>query len=258
MEHRSLGRHGPDVSVLGFGAFKIGRAEGTKYPAAYPLPEEDEAGRILAGVLDLGITLLDTAPAYGLSEERIGRHLAHRREEFTLSSKVGETFAGGVSRYDFSPEAMRRSVAESLRRLRTDAVDLLLVHSDGHDEERLAGERVPETMLQFKQAGLARQIGFSGKTVAGATAALEWADAIMVAYHAGDTSHDAVMRTAHARGIGVLVKKALASGHRSPAEAIPFAASHPAADCIVVGGLNLQHLAENVRLADEAARHRRD
>ena len=74
MEHRSLGRHGPDVSVLGFGAFKIGRAEGTKYPAAYPLPEEDEAGRILAGVLDLGITLLDTAPAYGLSEERIGRH----------------------------------------------------------------------------------------------------------------------------------------------------------------------------------------
>ena len=258
MEHRTLGRHGQDVSVLGFGAFKIGRAEGIKYPVAYAVPEEDEAARILAGVLDLGITLLDTAPAYGLSEERIGRHLSHRRGEFTLSSKVGETFAGGESRYDFSPEAMRHSVTESLRRLRTDAVDLLLVHSDGKDEPQLAGVRVPETMLALKQAGLARQVGFSGKTVAGATVALGWADAIMVEYHAGDTSHDAVMRSAHDRGIGVLIKKALASGHHPPAEAIPFAAGHPAADCVVVGGLNLRHLAENARLVDAAARHRRD
>lgn len=257
MEHRTLGRRGPDVSVLGFGAFKIGRAEGIKYPAAYTLPDEDEAARILGGVLDLGITLVDTAPAYGLSEARIGRHLAHRREEFVLSSKVGETFSGGVSRYDFSPEAMRQSAAESLRRLRTDAVDLLLVHSDGRDEASLAGDRVPETMLALKQEGLARRIGFSGKTVAGATAALAWADAIMVEYHAADTSHDAVMRTAHDRGVGVLVKKALASGHHDPAEAIPFAASHPAADSVVVGGLNLEHLSRNARLADEAARHRR-
>ncbi len=254
MEHRALGRDGPDVSVLGFGAFKIGRAVGIKYPRPYQLPDEAAAGRVLGGVLDLGVTLIDTAPAYGMSEERIGRHLAHRRDEFVLSTKVGERFEDGVSRYDFTAAAIRRSLETSLRRLRTDAVDVLLVHSDGRDEVALAGERVPETMLALREAGLARRIGFSGKTVAGAEAALPWADVLMVTYHAGDTEHDAVMRRAADAGLGVMVKKALASGHHPPAEAIPFAVRHPAVDCVVVGGLDLGHLAENVRLADAAAR----
>lgn len=253
MEHRPLGRHGPRVSVLGFGAFKIGRAVGAKYPTPYDLPDEDEAARVLGGVLDLGITLIDTAPAYGLSEERIGRHLAHRRSEFVLSTKVGERFEDGVSSYDFSDAGIRRSVASSLQRLQTDAVDLLLVHSDGRDEVTLAAERVPEVMVAMRDAGFAHRIGFSGKTPEAAEAALAWADVIMVTYHAEDTTHDAVMRRAHEAGVGVLVKKALASGHHPPATAIPLAVRHPAVDSVVVGGLNLDHLQTNAELAAAAA-----
>lgn len=254
MEHRALGRRGPDVSVLGFGAFKIGRAVGAKYPRPYDVPDEAAAARVLEGVLELGITLIDTAPAYGMSEERIGRHLAHRRHEFVLCTKVGERFEDGTSSHDFSPGAIRASIEGSLRRLRTEAVDVLLVHSDGRDEVALAGERVPETMLALRDAGLTRLVGFSGKTVAGAEAALPWADVLMVTYHARDTGHDAVMRRAADAGLGVLVKKALASGHHPPAEAIPFAVGHPAVACVVVGGLDLGHLAENAGLADAAAR----
>jgi aryl-alcohol dehydrogenase-like predicted oxidoreductase len=241
------------VSVLGFGAFKIGRAVGVKYPTPYDLPDEDEAARVLGGVLDLGITLIDTAPAYGLSEERIGRHLAHRRSEFVLSTKVGERFEDGVSRYDFSPAAMRHSVETSLRRLRTDAVDLLLVHSDGNDEVALAAERVPDVMLALREEGLTRRIGFSGKTPEAAEAALAWAEVLMVTYHAEDTTHTDVMRRAREAGVGVLVKKALASGHHPPATAIPLAVRHPAVDSVVVGGLNLDHLRTNAELAAAAA-----
>lgn len=252
MDQRPLGRTGLEVSVIGYGAFKIGRAEGIKYPSGYDLPDEAAAARILSGVLDLGVTLIDVAPSYGLAEERIGRALAGRRRDFVLSTKVGERFEHGQSTYDFDDASIRRSVHASLRRLDTDAVDILLVHSDGVDEPAMA-DRVAETMLDLRTAGLARCVGFSGKTPEGTRAALSWADVVMVTYHAGDDSHDAVMREAHTAGAGVLIKKALASGHLPAAEAIPRAAGHPAAASVVVGGLNLDHLAENIRLAAGAA-----
>ncbi|MFK7959294.1 MAG: aldo/keto reductase [Phycisphaerales bacterium] len=251
MDQRPLGRTGLEVGVVGYGAFKIGRAEGIKYPTGYALPDEDAAARLLHRVLDLGVNLIDVAPSYGVAEERIGNALAGRRHEFVLSTKVGEQFASGHSTYAFDDASIRRSVATSLRRLRTDAVDILLVHSDGIDEEAMAG-RVAETMLDLQSAGLARFVGFSGKHAAGTRAALAWADVVMVTYHAGDDSHAAVMDEAAEAGVGVLIKKALASGHLPPAEAIPFAAAHPAASSLVIGGLNLDHLAENIRLATSA------
>ena len=133
MERRPLGRTGLEVSPLGFGAFKIGRNEGIKYPQPYPIPSDEEVARLLDGILDMGINLIDTAPAYGTSEERIGQCLASRRSDYILSSKAGEVWKDGHSHYDFSPEAIRRSVEESLRRLQTDHLDLLLLHSDGSD-----------------------------------------------------------------------------------------------------------------------------
>src|ERR1700753_3497434 len=89
----------PPVSSLGFGSFKIGRNVGVKYPSAYDLPSDAEVDRLLNGVLDLGCNLIDTAPAYGLSEERIGRSIGHRRDEFILSTKVGESFEDGRSMF---------------------------------------------------------------------------------------------------------------------------------------------------------------
>src|SRR5687768_3221126 len=102
MEQRQLVRDAPPVSVIAFGAFKIGRNEKIKYPAGYKLPTFEEAQRLLNAVLDLGINYIDTAPAYGHSEEWIGRALTGRRGDFLLSTKVGETFEQGQSIWDYS------------------------------------------------------------------------------------------------------------------------------------------------------------
>src|SRR5205814_2753133 len=107
--------------------FKIGRNEKIKYAQNYPLPTDVETAKLLNGVLDLGINLIDTAPAYGLSEERIGKHLAKRRPEFILSTKAGESFENGNSTYDFSPPGIAKSVERSLKRLKTDHVDFLFL-----------------------------------------------------------------------------------------------------------------------------------
>ena len=246
---RPLGRTGLSVSPLAFGAFKIGRNEKIKYARQYALPSEEESAALLNAVLDLGINLIDTAPAYGLSEERIGRHASHRRAEFILSTKVGETFENGVSTYDFSRDAVERSVARSLRRLRTDAVDLLLIHSGADDLRLLTETDVVETLLSLKQRGMTRFVGLSGKAPAAASHALSWADALMIEYHPDDRSHEQVLSEAAKRGVAVLVKKPLASGSLPPARAIPFVLQNAAVSTLVIGGLNVGHIRENLRLA---------
>ncbi len=249
-----LGDRAVAVAPIGFGAFKIGRNQSIKYPHDYALPDDAEAGRILDGVLELGINWIDTAPAYGASEERIGRHLHTRRDEFVLSTKVGETFDEGRSHYDFSRSAVQESVARSLRRLRTDVLDVVFVHSDGRDETIQRQTDVVETLQDLKSAGATRAIGFSGKTVAGARLALEWADVLMVAYNAADRSHEAVIAEAGRRGVPVIVKKGLASGHLPPEHAIRFVLGHPDVTLLLVGSLNLQHLREDLRIAAETLR----
>jgi aryl-alcohol dehydrogenase-like predicted oxidoreductase len=257
MNFRPLGRTGLAVSPLGFGAFKIGRNQNVKYPSGYELPDDAAVDRLLSGVLDAGINLIDTAPAYGLSEERIGRAISHRREEFVLCTKVGETFtvdADGrpVSTYDFSEATVRASVERSLKRLRTDAIDVLLLHSDGRDLFILQQTDAVEALLRLKQEGLVRFIGLSGKTAAGHHAALDWADVIMAEYHAGNRGEEVVIAEAAAAGIGVLVKKGLAAGHLEPGPAIRFVLSNPDVSSLVVGGLNLDHIRENVEIARSA------
>lgn len=255
MTHRSLGRTGLSVSRIGFGAFKIGRNQKVKYPRGYNLPDDGEVARLLNGVLDAGINLIDTAPAYGTSEQRIGRAIGHRREEFVLCSKVGETFAldpardpagEPVSQYHFSAAAIRRSVEKSLRRLRTDRLDLLLLHSDGRDLYLQRQTAAVESLLRLKEAGLVRYIGLSGKTAAGHTAALDWADVVMVEYHLGRRSEEVVISEAAAAGVGVLVKKGLAAGHLPPEPAIRFVLSNENVSSMVIGGLNLEHIQRNV------------
>lgn len=249
MVHRRLGRTGRHVSPIGFGAFKIGRNQGIKYASTYDLPDEDAVAALLEGVLEIGINLIDTAPAYGLSEERVGRALAARRHEFVLSTKAGELFQNGQSTYDFTSSGIRRSVQRSLRRLRTDCVDLLLIHSDGNDADILERSDAVETLLELRDAGLAQAVGFSGKTVEGTRSALVWADAIMVEYHADDRSHEPVIEEAGAADVGVIVKKGLASGRLAPEVALPFLLANPNVASVVIGGLNLEHLRQNVALA---------
>jgi aryl-alcohol dehydrogenase-like predicted oxidoreductase len=248
--HRRLGRSDHLVSPIGFGAFKIGRNEGIKYPAPYDLPDEAAVARLLNAVLDLGINYVDTAPAYGLSEQRIGRAVAHRRSEYVLSTKVGETRQAGRSTYDFSSAAVRASVERSLRHLGTDAVDLLYIHSDGNDLAILERTDAVPTLEALRSAGMVRAIGLSAKTVEGARAALTWADALMVEYHLDDPSAAAVIAEAAAADVGVVVKKGLASGHLDPAESVRFVLGTAGVASLVVGSLSIDHLKDNVRVAE--------
>ena len=254
MTPRPLGRTGLSVSPVSLGAFKVGRNRGIKYPSGYPLPTDAEADRLLNAALDLGVTLIDTAPAYGLSERRVGRFLSRRRGEFKLCTKVGETWGVGpdgrpAGRYDYSRTAILKSVVSSLRALRTDAVDLLLIHSDGRD--RFIQERTDavESLRDLKRRGLCRFIGMSGKTPAGCAAALNWADAVMVEYHADDASHGPVMAEAARRGAGVLVKKALAAGRHDPAAAVRSGLAGPGVSSLVIGTASASNLAANVATA---------
>lgn len=249
MDPRPLGNTKLEVTPIGFGAFKIGRNEGAKYPLQYALPDDREVERLLNGVLDSGVNYIDTAPAYGLSEERIGRAVGHRRSEFLLGTKVGEEFQNGQSRYDFSAPAVRMSVERSLRLLRTDVLDIVWVHAHRDDVSILNETDVVNELIELKDRGGVRAIGFSGKTVEAASMAISWADVIMVEYHLEDESHASVMKKAADRGIGVVVKKGLASGRLDPQKAIEHVLRNSSVTSLVIGTLNLTHLQDAVHYA---------
>ncbi len=257
MELRPLGATGFRVSPLGLGTVKFGRSQGVKYPRAFELPSDRDALTLLEAAWDLGINLLDTAPAYGTSEERLGRLLRQCRREWVIVTKVGEEFHGGVSHYDFSAVATRTSVERSLRRLGVEALDAVLIHSSGDDLGILAREGVLSTLLDLKQAGLVRAVGMSSKTIAGGLRAVECCDLVMVTYNLRQREELPVIRAARAAGKGVLIKKGLLSGHLDQtAGSDPVLASlqliyaEPGVSSVVVGTLDPAHLRADVAVAE--------
>jgi aryl-alcohol dehydrogenase-like predicted oxidoreductase len=246
---------GRDVAPIAFGSFKIGRNEGIKYAQGYALPPPAESRALLHAVFDLGVDIVDTAPAYGLAETRIGQAVVARRDSVVIATKVGERFADGRSEYDFSRAGVERSICESMRRLCTDRLDVVHVHSDGSDLAILRDGGALDALDSARARGHVGVIGFSPKTVDGATACL--ADprigSLMVEYHPRNTSMSPVMDRCLAAGVSVLVKKPLASGAIAPAEAIPFVLAHPAVTAAVVGSLRIDHLREIARLAGMAS-----
>ncbi len=113
---RAFGDTGLTVSALGFGAGHVGS----------PDQDEQTIGRLLNEVVDAGITLIDTARGYGLSEERIGRHLSHRRDEIVISTKVGYDIPGHE---DWRGPTITAGVEAALQRLQTDYLDIVHLHS---------------------------------------------------------------------------------------------------------------------------------
>ncbi|MCY1259491.1 voltage-dependent potassium channel beta subunit [compost metagenome] len=256
--HRPLGSTGLKVSPLGLGTVKLGRDQGVKYPSGFRIPDDREAADLLALARELGINLIDTAPAYGRSEERLGPLLRGQRDAWVIVSKVGEEFDGGLSRFDFSGEHTRFSVERSLKRLETDHIDLVMVHSDGNDLEILENTAAYETLARLKEEGLIRAFGFSGKTVEGGLLALQRGDCAMVTYNLAEQAEKPVLDYAHAHGRGILVKKALASGHACLAPGVdPVRASfelvfgHPGVTSAIVGTISPLHLSHNVTVAAE-------
>ncbi len=262
MEMRPLGSTGLVVSVIGLGTVKLGRDQGVKYPGGTRIPSDDEARSLIKSAADLGITLIDTAPAYGTSEARLGALLAGQRERWTIVTKVGEEFEGGVSRFDFSAAAVRASVERSLARLRTDRVECVLIHSDGVIENSPGFDETIDELEKLKARGLVQYFGASTKTVPGGLRSLDRCDVVMVTLNLAAKDDLQVIAEAKKRNKGVLIKKALASGHAAVGGAgagaagfgpdpvvasLRFAIGTPGVSSVIVGTTSPVHLAENCR-----------
>lgn len=254
LPQRALGATDIEVSVLGLGTVKLGRDQGVKYPAHFRIPDDGEARDLLALARDLGINLIDTAPAYGNSEERLGPLMKGQRDHWVICSKVGEEFVDGESQFDFSPAHTRFSIERSLRRLDTDRIDLVLVHSDGNDETIIREHGTLEALADLKQEGKIRAFGMSTKTVAGGLLAAQHSDCVMVTWNHADQSEVAVVDYCREHNKGVLIKKALASGHlgggEDPVEsALRMILGHSGVSSVIVGTINPHHLRANVAAA---------
>jgi len=250
LQYRPLGNTGMTVSLLGLGTVKLGRDQQVRYPHAFRIPDDAEAAALLDCATELGINLLDTAPAYGTSEARLGRLLRGRRSRWLVCTKVGEIFEDGRSRYDFSPEHVRRSVERSLERLASDYLDIVLIHSDGHDREILTQLGTLQALQELKRAGLVRAVGISHKSADGAACAIEvGCDVIMAVLNPDERAEASVIARAGVAGCGVLIKKALASGHAAP-QSLQFVAAQPGVSSIIVGTIDPRHLKENAALLD--------
>lgn len=245
MEYRPLGRTDMQVSLLGLGTVKLGRDQQVRYAEPFSIPDDVQVTRLLALAQELGINLIDTAPAYGDSEERLGRLLPGPRDDWLICTKVGEEFTDGNSRFDFSAVHVRRSVERSLTRLHTDYLDIVLIHSDGDDVRILDESDALETLVRLKQRGSIRAIGISHKTAAGAERAVTLGcDVIMSPLSRNQTDQrDAIARAGEC-GCGVLIKKALGGGFAAP-ETLHWVAQQPGVCCIVTGTINSAHLAAN-------------
>tara|TARA_R110000850_G_scaffold66959_30_gene148654 strand:- start:2520 stop:3311 length:792 start_codon:yes stop_codon:yes gene_type:complete len=247
--------HSTDIAVssLGLGTVKFGRNEKVKYPTAFELPSDKEILALLDLAQELGINFLDTAPAYGLSEERIGSLLGSRRDDWVIMSKAGEDFIDGESQFDFSEKAITASVERTLSRLHTDRVECLLLHSDGNDLDILDQSDAVEALTKLKNAGKVRSIGISTKTPDGGIRAINLGlDVVMATFNPWQTEEEPVLDAAAKSGTSVFLKKALGSGwfgeksDVDPVEtAFRFILQKAAATSVIVGTLSQEHLRQN-------------
>jgi aryl-alcohol dehydrogenase-like predicted oxidoreductase len=246
---RLLGSTGLSVSLLGLGTVKFGRNQKIKYPT-FELPSDEAICRLLDDACSYGINLLDTAPAYGVSEERLGQLLGTRRNEFVVITKTGEEFADGESTYTFTAEHTRLSVERSLKRLKTNRLDCVLVHCHRDDLAILRDTPVLQMLQEMKDRGDIRSFGASTYTVAGGIFAAEHSDVVMVSYAADYRDEEPVIRRAAELGKGILIKKGLGSGSlaasRSLEENLRPIVDLRGVSSLIVGTVNPDHLRENV------------
>lgn len=278
-----LGRTDLTIARLAFGGMEL-----RGYPPA-PDMSPVEVRRLLDTVLDLGINLIDTSIDYGHSEERIGRFLSGRRDEFALASKCG--CLAGLSPadplrpvpHDYGSENVRAGVEQSLRRLRTDHIDLMQVHhSPSHDD--LVQNDTLATLERLRDEGKIRFIGISA-TIPELAAHIDSDDfaAFQIPYSGLQREHEDLISRAASRGAGVLVRGGLARGGPSapgwrdlpglptgesrrrwegaglddlfdgmdPAGfLLRFSLSHPGVHVILAGSGSVSHMRENVRAAE--------
>lgn len=193
---RPLGRTGLSISAVGLGAGRIGGDE----------VDDAVVDRLIGAALDAGVTLIDTARSYGLSEERLGRSLAGRRDRFVLSTKVGYGVPGVP---DWTGRCIELGVDAALGRLATDRIDVVHLHSCGLDV--LERGEVVEALGRAVSAGKVRVAAYSGEGEA-----LAWAvrsgrfGSVQCSVSLVDQAVlDGAVADARERGVGVIAKRAL-------------------------------------------------
>lgn len=203
MQQTILGKTGLKVSRLGAGLSEIG--------SRLTLEEEATAAQVLNTALDAGINFLDTAACYNISEELIGRTIAHRRDEYVLATKCGHV-AGDYEGEPWTAETVTHSIDRSLTRMKTDRLDLVQLHSCTVDI--LEKGEVIEALQAAQQAGKTRFIGYSGDNENA-----KWAvdsglfDTLQTSFNLVEQhARTKLFAQAKAQNMGIITKRPIANG----------------------------------------------
>ncbi|MBB6735187.1 aldo/keto reductase [Cohnella zeiphila] len=277
METKQLGRTGLTVTKLGYGAMEI---RGPRVWNGRPIADEDSE-RILNAVLDSGINFIDTSYDYGRSEELIGRYISHRRSEYFLATKCGCTLVD-CGDHDETPHVWTRdnllhNIETSLRRMKTDYVDLLQLHGPTVKQAEEGG--LVDALKEIQASGKVRWIGISSY-LPNLPGFLEpnVFDTFQIPYSALERAHENLLSDAAATGAGVIVRggvgrgepgaglgaedkwrlwekanldELLEEGGSRTGFLLRFTLTHPAMSTTIVGTMKPEHLAENVRYAEK-------
>ena len=272
LPHTTLGKTGLKVTQLGYGSM------GLRGPRTWGVRVVDEASAesFLHRVLDSGINFIDTSPDYGISEERIGRYLNARRDEFFLATKCGCVYTQHQDHleidHQWNRDVIQGNLTTSLQRLRTDHVDLLQFH--GGDADTLQQTGLIELLEDFRSKGLVRFIGVSSKLpqLAGLIE-LGVFDTFQIPYSCLAPEHHDWITKAAETGAGIIIRGGIAQGGpeaeiQRPAQndlwqraelddvlptdmtraelILRYTLSHPHCHTTIVGTCNAEHLEENL------------
>lgn len=266
MKKNRYGSTDIELPVLGFGAGLIGS----------PTMDENYAGYFVNQIVDLGITFIDTARGYGLSEERIGRHLSWRRNDFILSTKVGYSIPGYQ---DWTYDCIVAGVHHALQLMRTDHIDIVHLHSC--PKETLERGEVITALQKIMSDGKILVAAYSGENDALQYALMTNAfDGLMSSINIFDQrSIDNVVTPAAKNGMGYIAKRPIGNApwlhstqpignyceeywKRMKAMqldfgadwldvALRFTAFTPGISCSIVGTTNLDHIKKNVEIIEK-------
>ena len=260
---------------LGFGAMEL------RGPPRGPELSDQDAERLLHGVLDAGINFIDTSIDYGRSEELIGRFIAHRRKEYFLASKCGCVVGGAQGEHVHTSANIRHGIENSLRLLETDHLDLVQFHRSLTIAE-FEAEGALQELLKLKAEGKVRFIGVSG-VLPNLQEQIDSGifDAFQIPYSALQREHEDVIAHAAGAGLGTIIRGGVARGtpddwqrnyYMVQSETLKdrwqqanldqlldgstrvdftlrFTLSHPGLHTTIVGTRSLEHLQANVRAA---------
>ena len=269
-----LGRTGLTVTRLGYGAMEI---RGSRIWGGRPVTEA-QAQTILNAVVDAGINFIDTANDYGRSEEFIGQYLSHCRSQYYLATKCGCHVVRRDEHTDDTPhiwtkENLFRGLHESLRRMKTDYVDVMQLHNPTVPQSE--EHRVVETLQEMQAQGKVRWLGIS-TTLPHLPTYLQRGvfDLFQIPYSALERAHEDWITRAAERGIGIIIRGGVARGEpgvglggtarwqvfeaarlddlREQGESrtaflLRFTLTHPHAHTIILGTLHSEHLQENLQ-----------